>query len=211
MNDERRKYMVTVEERFRIQYEKIVSDGDVISKHNFRLPETINLPHEACGKDYSDHLFVNEKGVAHIKLNGWEAGVLEEEESRPDYICWLRNPSRKPWALCIPYKQGTEQKRLYPDFLIIRKDEALGYIIDVLEPHNPDFDDNLGKAQGLAEYARQNQAIGRIQLIRKGKNGAGKDDFVRLDLSKGEIRDMVIKAISNDELDHIFDLKGISQ
>lgn len=72
-------------------------------------------------------------------------------------------------------------------------------------------DDNLGKAQGLAEYARQNQAIGRIQLIRKGKNGAGKDVFVRLDLSKGEIRDMVIKATSNDELDHIFDLKGISQ
>ena len=72
-------------------------------------------------------------------------------------------------------------------------------------------DDNLGKAQGLAEFARQNQAIGRIQLIRKGKNGAGKDVFVRLDLSKGEIRDMVIKATSNDELDHIFDLKGISQ
>lgn len=71
-----------------------------------------------------------------------------------------------------------------------------------------DFDDNLPKAKGLAEYARQNQAVGRIQLIRKGKNAAGKVCFKRPDLSKSAIRDRVRNAMSNDELDHIFDEIG---
>ena len=38
-------------------------------------------------------------------------------------------------------------------------------MIDILEPHNPEFKDNLGKAKGFAEYARQNPGVGRIQLI----------------------------------------------
>lgn len=50
------------------------------------------------------------------------------------------------WALCVSYWQGSAAKAMYPD-----------------------FDDNLLKAQGVAEYARQNQSVGRIQLIRKGK------------------------------------------
>ena len=201
--------MITVDERYRSQYDSIVSDGDVISKHNFRLPETISLPHETGGKNYSDHLFVNQDRIAHFKLNGWEEGVLIEEQKRPDYVCWLRNPPRKPWSLCIPYMIGTDHKSAYPDFLIIRKDALIGYVIDILEPHNPDLDDNLGKAQGFAEYARQNPQIGRIQLIRKGKDPAGNLRFRRLDLSKGSIRDKVMHATTNSELDHIFETDGI--
>lgn len=33
------------------------------------------------------------------------------------------------------------------------RDEALGYVIDILEPHGTDWKDNLGKAKGLAQYA----------------------------------------------------------
>ena len=209
LNDDYRRYMITVDERYRSQYDSIVSDGDVISKHNFRLPETISLPHETGGKNYSDHLFVNQDRIAHFKLNGWEEGVLIEEQKRPDYVCWLRNPPRKPWSLCIPYIIGTDHKSAYPDFLIIRKDALIGYVIDILEPHNPDLDDNLGKAQGFAEYARQNPQIGRIQLIRKGKDPAGNLRFRRLDLSKGSIRDKVMHATTNSELDHIFETDGI--
>lgn len=32
--------------------------------------------------------------------------------------------------------------------------------------------------------------------------------FKRLDLAKGSIRDKVLAAINNDELDHIFDTDG---
>ena len=65
------------------------------------------------------------------------------------------------------------------------KDE---YIIDVLEPHNPAFTDNLGKAKGFAEYARQNPGVGRIELIRQGKDASGKARFKRLDMSMSSVR-----------------------
>ena len=209
LNDEYRRYITAVDERFRLQHGRIVSDGDKVSKHNFRLPEHIQAEYVSSGKKYSDHLFVNEEGYAKIKLNDWEAGVLKEEQQRDDYVCWLRNPPRKPWSLCIPYEMNNERRSAYPDFLIIRRDKRLGYVVDVLEPHSPDFADNLGKAKGFAEYAQQNPGVGRIELIRMDKDIAGNKRFKRLDMSKGAIRDKVLKAMTNDEIDHIFDTDGV--
>ena len=210
LNDDYRKYIATVDyDKIRSKYDRIVSDGDIVSKHNFRLPETIQVPHEEGGKEYNNHLFVNDiTGIAKLKLNTWEAGVIEEEEKRDDFVCWIRNPSRASWALCIPYEIDNEIKPTFPDFIIVRKDERLGYVIDLLEPHNPDFKDNLGKAKGFAEYARQNPGVGRIQLIRMGKDAAGKNRFKRLDMSRSAIRDKVSHAMTIDELDHIFDTDG---
>lgn len=208
MNDDYRRKIVGLEERFIKQYNTIVSDGDIVSKHNFRLPETITQPREVNGKDYTDHLFVDGSGVARINLNNWEEGVLEEEQSQADYVCWLRNPPRKPWSLCIPYEMGGEQKPAYPDFIIIRKEGEDDFVIDILEPHDPTRIDNLGKAKGFAEYARQNPGVGRIQLIRKGKDAAGHDRFKRLDMAKSAVRDKVSRAMTNDELDHIFVTDG---
>lgn len=211
LNDNYRRYIARIDsDHIRRQYDSIVSDGDIVSKHNFRLPETIQIPHDADGKEYRDHLFVSEEtGAAKLKLNTWEAGVIEEEEKRDDFVCWIRNPSRGSWALCIPYENDNEMKPTYPDFIIVRKDAILGYVIDILEPHNPDFDDNLGKAKGFAEYARQNTGIGRIQLIRKEKDHiTGKDKFRRLDLSKGAVRDKVSQCINSDQLKLVFDNDG---
>lgn len=210
LNDTYRRYIARIDsDRFRRQYDNIVSDGDLVSKHNFRLPETIQVAYEDGGKEYSDHLFVNANtGTAVMKLNGWEDGVIAEEEKNPDFVCWLRNPSRKSWSLCIPYEMDNETKPAYPDFIVVRKDPISGYVIDILEPHNPDYIDNLGKAKGFAEYARQNPGVGRIQLIRMGKDISGKNRFKRLDMSMSSVRDKVSKAINNDELDHIFDTDG---
>ena len=211
LNDDYRRYIATIEsEKIRKEYDSIVSDGDSVSKHNFRLPETIQVPHEVGGKEYRDHLFVSEAtGTAKLKLNGWEAELIETEEKRPDFVCWIRNPSRGSWALCIPYEIDGEIKPTYPDFIVVRRDERVGYVIDILEPHSPDFKDNLGKAKGFAEYARQNPGVGRIQLIRMSKDAIGKNQFKRLDMSKTAIRDKVSHAINTDELDHIFDTDGV--
>ncbi len=211
LNDDYRRYIATIDsEKIRREYDSIVSDGDVVSKHNFRLPETIQVPHEAGGKEYRDHLFVSDTtGTAKLKLNGWEADLIAEEEKRPDFVCWIRNPSRASWALCIPYEIDGEIKPTYPDFIVVREDERLGYVIDILEPHSPDFKDNLGKAKGFAEYARQNPGVGRIQLIRMSKDAVGKNQFKRLDMNRSVIRDKVSHAINTDELDHIFDIDGI--
>ena len=210
LNDDYRKYVATVDsEKIRRQYDNIVSDGDVVSKHNFRLPETIQVPHEVGGQEYRNHLFVSEiTGVAKLKLNGWESGVIEEEQGQNNFVCWIRNPTRASWALCIPYEIDGEIKPAFPDFIVVRKDDVLGYVVDILEPHNSEFKDNLGKAKGFAEYARQNPGIGRIQLIRKIKGVANKDRFKRLDMSKSAVREKVSHIMSNDELDHIFDTDG---
>lgn len=210
LNDNYRRYIARIDsDRFRRQYDSIVSDGDIVSKHNFRLPETIQVAHEDGGKKYSDHLFVNANtGTAVMKLNSWEEGVIAEEEKNPDFVCWLRNPPRKSWSLCIPYEMDNETKPAYPDFIIVRKDAISGYVIDILEPHNPEYIDNLGKAKGFAEYARQNPGVGRIQLIRMAKDISSKDRFKRLDMSMSAVRDKVSRAINNDELDHIFDTEG---
>lgn len=208
MNDNYRRKIVSLGDRFIKQYDAIVSNGDVVSKHNFRLPETISLPREVNGKDYDDHLFVNDSGKARINLNTWEEGVLVEEQSQADYVCWLRNPPRKPWSLCIPYEMGGEQKPAYPDFVIIRKDSDDEYVVDILEPHDPTRIDNLGKARGFAEYARQNPGVGRIQLIRMSKDAVGHNRFKRLDMAMSAVRDKVLRAMTNDELDHIFDTDG---
>lgn len=208
LNDQYRKYIALKPEKCRKQYSDIVADGDEISKHNFTLPETISAKIEVNGTEFYDHLFANLSGVARIKLNGWELAVLEEEQKRADYVCWLRNPPSQSWSLCIPYEMDGKCRKLYPDFIIVRKDPEIGYIVDILEPHNPDFKDNLGKAKGLAVYASNEPRMERIQLIRIGKDAAGNNRFKRLNLAKGIVRNKVIAAINTDELDHIFDTDG---
>ena len=69
-------------------------------------------------------------------------------------------------------------------------------------------DPQLMGALGAAEYARQNPGVGRIQLIRMGKDGAGKKRFKRLDMARSLVRDKVSRAMTNDELDHIFETDG---
>lgn len=208
LNDKYRKYVVAKSEKCRKQYSDIVADGDKVSKHNFTLPETISARIEKGGDAYTDHLYADEDGKAIIKLNNWEKAVIEEEEKKSDFVCWLRNQVRQSWSLCIPYEIAGEIKATYPDFIVVRKDDQLGYVIDILEPHNPEFKDNLGKAKGFAKYAEEEVRIGRIQLIRMSKDPAGKNRLKRLDLAKESVRNKVMSAINNDELDHIFDTDG---
>lgn len=210
LNDANRRRTVSLPEKFKKKYDDIVSDGDIISKHNFRLPETIRVPHEMEGRLYSNHLFVDDSGTALINLNGWERKVIAEEEQHEDFVCWLRNPSRGSWALCIPYEIDGEKKPTYPDFLIIRRDGS-EYVVDILEPHDPTRQDNLGKAKGFAEYARQNPGVGRIQLIRMQRDSVGRERAFRLDMSKSSIRDKVSRCASNAELNHIFESDGFFQ
>ena len=208
LNDQYRKYIATKPEKCRKQYSDIVADGDEISKHNFTLPETISAKVDVNGTEFHDHLFANPSGRARIKLNDWELAVLAEEQKRPDYVCWLRNPPNQPWSLCVPYEMDGKCRKLYPDFIIVRKDPDIGYVVDILEPHNAGYKDNIGKARGLAHYAANEPRIDRIQLIRVGKDAAGNDRFRRLNLAKSSIRNKVIAAINNDELDHIFNTDG---
>ena len=193
-------------EKIRKQYRDITYNGDKITPQSFRLSDTVLLEKAQKGEDYPNHLFVNpETGVAKIDLNGWEKIVIDEESKRPDFVCWYRNPERKSWSLKIPYEMDGMTKTMYPDFIIIRKDEG-GYLFDILEPHSQANADNVNKAIGLAKYAKENAentTVSRIQLIRV-ENGRAR----RLDLVKEAIQMKVVRIKTNEELTHIFETDG---
>ena len=99
---------------------------------------------------------------------------------------------------------------MYPDFLIFSKASDGTYRVSILEPHGDQYADGLAKAKGLAEYARQNQNIGRIQLIRVFKDSTShKSHCRRLDFSKSSIQNKVIYLNSITDLDNLFMTDGI--
>lgn len=208
-----RKYRVTVANRSdacKKKYREIMADSAVVSEQLFAIPENISVREDPDGIEYENHLLAApDTGIAKIKLNGWEAALIEEESKRTDFVCWLRNPSRAAWALCLPYDIGGEKKSFYPDFLIVRSDPSVDYVVDILEPHGNQYVDNLPKAKALAEYAKAEDRLGRIQLIHKTTDAGGTSRFIRLDLTDMAVRDKVLRAFSNDELDHIFETDGI--
>ncbi len=158
-----------------------------------------------------DHFYVDEeKGYANIKLNSWEEHTIEEERARRDYICFIRNTAKANWALKIPYKIDNQDKAMYPDFLIVRTEPQLKYVIDILEPHGGIFSDSLAKAKGMALYAENEYRIDRIQMIREEKDKAtGKNVLRRLDLAKGEIREAVKNAVSMEDFESVFKKYGV--
>ena len=93
---------------------------------------------------------------------------------------------------------------MFPDFLVIRK---LGdnYIVDILEPHREDLDDNWVKAKGLAKFAEKHwNSFGRIELIRK--RGL---ILKRLNMNDDVVRATVLGVTSNDHLKTIFNALSI--
>lgn len=206
------KYRVAIankSDKCKKEYRAIMADSAVVSEQIFTIPESAVVKVETDGEEYEKHLLADrDTGLAKIKLTGWEPEFIREEAKRGDFLCWLRNPDRASWALCLPRDEGSEKRSFYPDFIVVRKDDSVdeGYVVDVLEPHGDQYKDNLSKAKALARYAQEEDRLGRIQLVRKkGKS------FIRLELTDIEVRDKVLKAINNDELDHIFDTEGFSE
>ncbi|MCR5730523.1 MAG: DEAD/DEAH box helicase family protein [Ruminococcus sp.] len=196
-------------DKYRKQYDAIISNGNEVSAHSFHLPEQIRPIIDPKGEKYYNHFFVNEElGYAKIFLDSWEKAVIDEESKRSDFICWIRNPSTpKGWGLCLKRLENGIVKGFYPDFLVIRNVDGIGYVIDILEPHRPDFTDNLSKAKALADYVQKQPSapIGRIQLIREGKdNITGKKRMKRLDLAKSAVRTKIMQIQTTQELDNLF-------
>ena len=208
-----RKYRVAVANKSdacKRRYREIMADSAIISEQLFAIPENISAKEDFDGIEYEKHLLASpDTGIAKIKLNGWESSLIDDEAKRFDFVCWLRNPSKAAWALCLPYDINGETKSFYPDFLIVRSDPAVDYVVDILEPHGNQYADNLPKAKALAKYAQAEDRLGRIQLIHKTTDASGNSRFVRLELTDIAVREKVLRAFSNDELMHIFDTDGI--
>ena len=194
-------------ENYRLQYNNLTSLACAISKHLFHLPETINVDLDNEGETCTDHLFVNAEGTATFNLKGWEPITLTEERKHPNYVCWLRNQDRKPWALCIPYEYGNETHRMFPDFIIVRKDNNGGYEYGLLEPHRDDKKDNLAKAKGLVKYVQECPNVDRVQMLRKTKTSAG-EKMLRLEFTSRTVQEKVTKCVTDADFDTVFNTEG---
>ncbi len=207
LSDGYRLQFACMQDKYRKQYDAIISNGNEVSAHSFHLPEQIRPIVDQDGEKYYNHFFVNEEvGYAKIKLDSWEKAVIDEESQCPDFVCWIRNPS-KGWGLCLKRLENGIVKGFYPDFLIIKNVAGIGYVIDILEPHRADLTDNLSKAKALVDYAQKQPSapIGRLQLIREGKdNITGKKRMKRLDLAKSAVRAKVMQIQTTQELDNLF-------
>ena len=209
LNDTYRQKTTKLSEALKTQYRNIVRNSAEVSNIPFNLGENIFFHNDEGGKEYDDHLFVDEiTGTVRIKLNGWEERVIAEEQKREDFRCWYRNPSKGKDALTLYHEYKGTPKPFYPDFLIIRRENGGDYILDILEPHDPTRDDNVSKAKALAKYAADHPAIGRAQLIRVQKSSIG-ETLKRLDFAAhSELRTKVMSINLPDELDNLFTQYG---
>ena len=212
LDNEYRLQFNRTSEYYRIKHNTIVSQADIISKHALFLPETPGRFDDPHGKRYDNHLFINpETGYANISLNGWEEAIIKKVSDRPDFVCWLRNVSRARWAMRIPYEfEGT--KAAYPDFIIVRNVENVGYVFDILEPHAQNLADGLAKAKGYAKAIKDNpreyERVGHVEMIRTTQDAAGQWRFTGIDLMNGQTQEKVFLAQTFEEYSHIYITDG---
>lgn len=185
-------------------YNRMIQGSAIPIETPWSLPKVIDFTVSEDAESYDKHLFVDKEGIFRADLNEWEAPLIKEELAN-GAVCWLRNLDRKSWSLEIPYEVNGVSTPMYPDLIVVRAD-ALGYVFDILEPHDSSRKDNYPKAVGLAKFAdKHHDQFGRIQLIRKHKGEDRKDHFYRLDMNDIEVRNRVRGITSNPELDRIFE------
>ena len=197
-------------EQIHVQY-KALSEGEQQAYRAIQglsprpVETTLTFPDSIEGKMDEDtwekHLYVDENGTYRAKLGSWERKVITEEIARDDVRWWLRVVDRKDWALTVPYpKSGTENKPLYPDFLVVRETDG-GLVVDILDPHNIELPDSVDKAQGLATFAKLHRNdFGRIEMIIE-EDGTLK----RIDLRDENKQRLVAGVNSREALRLLFD------
>jgi type III restriction enzyme len=170
----------------------------------WELPPSVDWRRAPDDSTHDQHLYVEDSGEFRCALGPWEVGVLQEELAN-GAKWWLRNPSKKPWSLEIPYESGGAIKPMFPDLVVLRAD-GKRWIVDVLEPHDPSRGDNFEKAKGLAKFAEEHGGkFGRIQLIREMSSPTGANVFKRLDLNREAVRREALALTGNPQLNALFE------
>jgi type III restriction enzyme len=179
-----RKSMSGLDESSRAGYEEV--------RNLAATPELgpLSFPAVIRGKEakrvWKKHVYVSSDGTYPADLNKAETQVMERELAARKVVGWLRNIDRKPWSLCVPYTVGGEDRAMYPDFLVIRK-EGKDLVVDVIDPHSISLADAPAKAAGLARFASLHASeFGKIELVMVDGNTSK-----RLNLCDETVRDRV--------------------
>ncbi len=118
-----------LKEARRSVYDKLLFSSEKPVAVPWQLPNVIDFSLSADAATYEKHLFVDDNGQFKINLNTWESEVLSEELAR-GAVAWLRNLDRKSWSLEVPYEKAGVVAPMYPDLIVVRKDEH-GYVFDI--------------------------------------------------------------------------------
>lgn len=165
------------------------------------LPNDITVAAPNAALRYEKHLYVNGNHKYPADLNKWEQAVLNSW--LPLSVAWYRNPSSGRRAVAIPYKEGNEEKTMYPDFIFFREVEG-EIVVDIVDPHDPSRGDTIRKWVGLAEYAEKHRhEVGQLVAVIQ-HNG----DYWTLDLRDSTVKEDLNRASSEADVREIFSKYG---
>jgi type III restriction enzyme len=195
-------------ERARFDDVKRQAGKPALTELDFCNRLTLDWSVPTAAAKWPKHLYQDSEGLLPDRLNKWETASLKEEMAREDFVGWLRNREKQPWALCIPYKQGGGWKGCYPDFLVFRKKDN-SVVVDIIDPHLTSMEDSPLKAAALASFADEHQdSFGRIDLIVVDKAGMPDEQVKRLRLMDDKTRKKVMAVSSQQHLRDLFDYEG---
>ena len=164
----------------------ILAKGAPLEGKNYKVP-----PFTA-----PSHLYTNSKGEMWVyPQSSWEAYVVKKFCEDKETVGWIRNLSKKPWSLAVPYDKGSVYGPTYPDYIVFSK--VNGAIFpSIIDPHNEAYEDSEKRAIGLAKYAEQHgDQFHRILLITKEG-----EKYRALDLNRTDVRTRIYKAQSRSDI-----------
>lgn len=196
--DSYRRELIKISDEVRNEYYDIAKEN-YDSKTTLWIDEPFLIT--KGDKHYPKHLFVDENGKTSLGMDTWEDKVIEYElEHNENLVCWIRNTQVGQRRFCLLREQNKEEHSFFPDFMLVTK-ECDEYILNILEPHRSNENDNYSKAEAMMDYVQEvgNPNIGRVELIR-----IVNDRILRLDFSSSVVRDGMKNVHNNDELNTLF-------
>lgn len=205
--DKRKPEIAALTTERQAAYRRIMQTSRHFKATEPSVPDPMRIKTEKNAVSRPNHLFVSDKGVVRIYLNGWENTVLAAATRAPGFSGWLRNYARKPWSIAYTYIDSSGQTTPgYPDFVVFRK-EGVHNVIDLLEPHHTGSADSLAKVKGLCRFAElHGSQFGRIEWIKiEGSQ------IKRLNVNSTQIRAKVLATNVDSAIDSLFDAHGSTE
>lgn len=200
--DKYRQKLEAFGEEVKREYEKIVKAHVSTLPFDLTLPDLMVTSKHPEGTAFTDHLYVDGEGKAVFKLNEWEQAVLDVEQKKEGFVCWVRNVPNKNGFLCIQYLNGNELRPHFPDFIVVRRvDEQFEFVL--LEPHYTGYADSVPKLKGMAAYSERCSAIKRNEMMRIVDIATGKK-VESLNAASSLVRNDIKHLMSQDDLNNLF-------
>lgn len=165
----------------------------------------ITMPGDDSVPAFKKHLYANASGDFRTRLGAWEKHVLDVESRRPDFVAWYRNPTGGQRALRVPFDTSSGYGKLYPDFLILHRDEDGLLKASIVDPHGHHLGDAGDKLRGLAAFATlHHEAFARVLSVIRDSHG----DYRMLDLQDPTVRAALVGVNGQNEIEAVFSDHG---